>query len=214
MTWIKRIPIHPVLLGLYPIFALIAHNVDQIHLRETLRSLGVAILGLIVWWLVLRWIIRDIEDENASNELQWACSRSARTELRNVTSRSLKVKHDHISSIRKQMALSKAFSALSPVAAFTYIATDLANTGIHDERHFRRTVDIFKNEFVAYVGEKLASRKFLDRPNVSDMPSFQYKPLNAFAIARDDLIHLLMLALFSIVFFLCAHLSFLRYDVR
>ena len=59
MTWIKRIPIHPFLLGLYPICALIAHNVDQIHLRETLRSLGVAIIGLFVWWLVLRWIIRD-----------------------------------------------------------------------------------------------------------------------------------------------------------
>jgi ABC-type transport system involved in multi-copper enzyme maturation permease subunit len=161
-----------------------------------------------------RWIIRDIEDEDTSNELQWSCSRSSRKELRNVTSRSLKVKNDHISSIRQQMALSKAFSALSPVAAFTYLATDLANTGIRDEGHFRGTVDVFKNEFVAYVGEKLANQKFLDRPDVSDMPSFRYEPFTAVAITRDDLIHLLLLALFSIVFFLCAHLSFLRYDVR
>jgi hypothetical protein len=76
------------------------------------------------------------------------------------------------------------------------------------------TTDVFKNEFVAYVGEKLANQKFLDSPDVSDMPSFRYEPFTAVAIARDDLIHLLLLALFSIVFFMAAHLSFLRYDVR
>ncbi len=59
MTWIKRIPIHPFLLGLYPVFALIAYNVSQIKLSDTLRSLGVSIIGLLVWWLILRLIIRD-----------------------------------------------------------------------------------------------------------------------------------------------------------
>jgi hypothetical protein len=100
------------------------------------------------------------------------------------------------------------------MTSFTYLATDLAHTGIQNERHFRRTVNIFKNQFVAYVGEKLASKKFTDRPDISSMPSFQYEPRAAVAIASDDLIHLLLLALFNLVFFMGAYLSFLRYDVR
>jgi hypothetical protein len=60
MTRIKRIPFHPFLLGLYPVFALIAHNVSQINLSDTLRALGASIIGLLVWWLILRLIVRDI----------------------------------------------------------------------------------------------------------------------------------------------------------
>ena len=161
-----------------------------------------------------RWIIGDVDDEETKRELQLASSRSARAELRNVTSRSSKVKRDHMISLRKQMAVSKVISSLSPLTAFTYLATDLAHTGIRGEQQFRRTVDVFKDQFVAYVGEKLASQRFLDRPDVSDMPSFRYEPRTGVAIMSDDLIYLLLLALFNVLFFMGAYLSFLRYDVR
>jgi len=166
------------------------------------------------WSDGIRMIMGSLDDEDTARELQLSSSRSARTELRNVASRSLIVKSDYMASLRRQMAISKTISSLSPLAAFTYLATDLANTGIQGERNFRRTVDIFKNEFVSYVGGKLASQEFLDRPDVSDMPSFQYKPRAAAAVSRDDLIHLLLLALFNAVFLMGAYLSFLRYDVR
>ena len=112
------------------------------------------------------------------------------------------------------MVLSKTFSSLSPLAAFTYLATDLAHTGIRSEQHFRRTVDAFKSQFTTYINEKLASQRFLDRPDVSDMPEFQYEPRTASDVTNDDLIHLLLLVLFIVVFLMGAFLSFLRYDVR
>jgi hypothetical protein len=174
-------------------------------------------LGYGTWSDAVRMLIRDISDEEGAlyiTPLQLASSQSARTELRNVTSRNSKVKSDYITSLQRQMAISKIVSSLSPLTSFTYLATDLAHTGIQGERHFRRTVDIFKNQFVAYVGGKLASQKFVDRPDVSDMPSFRYEPRAAVAVASDDLIHLLLLALFNVVFFMGAYLSFLRYDVR
>ena len=165
------------------------------------------------WSDGVRMLISDTSDEEA-RALQLASSRSARTELQNVTSRNSEVKHDYMKRLRKQMFISKAISSLSPVTSFTYLATDLAHTGLQGEQHFRRTVDIFKNQFVAYVGEKLASQKFVDRPDVSNMPSFRYEPRAAVTVANDDLIHLLLLALFNVVFFMGAYLSFLRYDVR
>jgi ABC-type transport system involved in multi-copper enzyme maturation permease subunit len=188
----------------------------EIMVRENLKPVPGGSWNLIygTWSDGIRRLTGDIDDEETRRELQLASSRSARMELRNVTSRSSKVKRDYMISLRKQMAISKAISSLSPLAAFTYLATDLAHTGIQGERHFRRTVDIFKNQFIAYVGGKLASQGFMDRPDTSDMPSFQYEPRAAVAVARDDLTHLLLLALLNIVSFMGAYLSFLRYDVR
>ncbi len=171
-------------------------------------------LGYGTWSDGSKMLIRDIEDEATRRELQLISSQSARTELGNVTSRSSKVKNAHMTSLHKQMAASKVISSLSPLAAFTYLATDLANTGIQGEQNFRRTVDIFKRQFVTYVEGKLVSQQYLDRPDISDMPSFRYEPRAAVVVAQDDLIHLLLLVLFNIVFFMGAHLSFLRYDVR
>lgn len=108
----------------------------------------------------------------------------------------------------------KTISSLSPVAAYTYLATDLAHTGIHSEQNFRTTVNTFKRQFVTYVGNKLASQQYLDRPDISDMPSFQYEPRSAINVASDDLAHILLLALFNVALFMGAYLSFLKYDVR
>ena len=166
------------------------------------------------WSDAARWIIYDTENEPEKRGLQLACSRSARMELRNVVIRSSRVRNKHIVSLYKQMVLSKTFSSLSPLAAFTYLATDLAHTGIRSEQHFRRTVDAFKSQFTTYINEKLASQTFLDRPDVSDMPEFQYEPRTASDVTNDDLIHLLLLVLFIVVFLMGAFLSFLRYDVR
>ena len=131
-----------------------------------------------------------------------------------MLARSSRVRNEHKAALHKQMTLSKALSSLSPLAAFTYLATDLANTGIRSEQHFRRTVDTFRSQFVTYINGELASRRFLDRPDVSDMPEFRYETRTASDIAGDNLIHILLLVLFNAIFLMAAFLSFLRYDVR
>ncbi|MFC1717012.1 ABC transporter permease subunit [Candidatus Poribacteria bacterium] len=171
-------------------------------------------LGYGTWSDGIKMLIRDTEDEAIRRELQLISSQFAKTELENVTSRNSQVKSKYMASLHKQMTASKVISSLSPLAAFTYLATDLAHTGIEGEQNFRRTVDIFKSQFVTYVEGKLVSQQYLDIPDISDMPSFRYEPRAAVMVARDDLIHLLLLVLFNIVFFMGAYLSFLRYDVR
>ena len=171
-------------------------------------------LGYGTWSDGIKMLIWDVEGEATKRELQLISSRSARMELENVTGRSMKIKGAYMASLRKQMAASKIISSLSPLAAFTYLATDLAHTGIQGEQNFRETVDIFKGQFVSYVEKKLVSQQYLDRPDISDMPSFRYEPRTAVAVARDDLIHIFLLLLFNVVFFMGAHLSFLKYDVR
>lgn len=75
-------------------------------------------------------------------------------------------------------------------------------------------MNTFKRQFVTYVEDKLVSQQYLDTPDVSDMPSFQYEPRSAVSVAGGDLVHILLLALFNVVFFMGAYLSFLKYDVR
>lgn len=191
------------------------------HLREVMvgRNLkpvpgGSWNLGYGTWSDGIKMLIWSVEDEVAKRKLQSISSRSARRELKNVASRSSKVKSAYMASLHKQMGASKAISSLSPLAAFTYLATDLAHTGIQSEEDFRRAVNAFKNQFITYVEGKLVSQQYLDRPDISDMPSFRYEPRSAVTAARGDLIHLLLLALFNVVFFMGAYLLFLKYDVR
>jgi len=171
-------------------------------------------LGYGTWSDGIKMLIGGVEDDAVRRELQLISSQSARMELENVTSRSSKVKNAYVLSLNKQMSTSKIISSLSPLAAYTYLATDLAHTGIQSEQNFRTTVNTFRRQFVIYVEDKLVSQQYLDRPDVSDMPSFQYEPRSAISVASDDLVHILLLALFNVVFFMGAYLSFLKYDVR
>ena len=166
------------------------------------------------WADGVRTRIGEIDSEETRQKLQLVSSQSARIELENVESRNRKVRHAHMAALHKQMTLSKAISLLSPMAAFAYLAADLAHTGEREERDFRRTVDVFRQSFVVYVGDKLASQPYLDRPDVSDMPLFLYEPSAEVAVTSRGLIHVMLLVLFNVVFFMGAYLSFLKYDVR
>ena len=59
MSILKRIPFHPVLIGFFPVLALLVHNIDQIKPGVSFRSFLVATLLAVVTVLVLRIFIRD-----------------------------------------------------------------------------------------------------------------------------------------------------------
>lgn len=171
-------------------------------------------IGYGTWSDGIKMLIQNIEDESTRYELQLISSLSAKTELENVTNRGARVRGVYMASLYRQMTASRIISSLSPLSAFTYLATDLANTGVQSERNFRRTVDIFRNQFVSYIEGQLVEQQYLDRPDIADMPSFRYEPHTTVTITHDDLLHILLLILFNVVFLMGAYLAFLTYDVR
>lgn len=61
MNAFRRFNLHPLLFGIYPVVALLAHNVDQVSIMEVVRSLVVSLLMAVILLLVLRFMLKDWE---------------------------------------------------------------------------------------------------------------------------------------------------------
>jgi hypothetical protein len=72
----KRIPFHPLLISLFPVLTLLAHNVGEIKPTVALRSLTVSFLGAALIYLLLRLVCRDWKRSAvlATILVVWFCS--------------------------------------------------------------------------------------------------------------------------------------------
>jgi ABC-type transport system involved in multi-copper enzyme maturation permease subunit len=121
-----------------------------------------------------------------------------------------------------QTEFSVGLSMVSPLAAFTYFAADLANAGARNQAHFQTISRVFWTSYGDYRDRRMeAMRKanptadiWNTAVDVRDMPRFVYQeePLAArFGAVALPLVVLIAMALGV---FLAAVLSFNRYDVR
>lgn len=121
-----------------------------------------------------------------------------------------------------QTGLSRYLSMVSPLADFTYLATDLSSTGMQNEAHFSQVSSLFWRSFADYVKQKTESLQKKDPAtdwwntpvDMSDMPRFRYQEEAFGGRIRAALPPFAVLLAFGLVLFLAAYLSFIRYDVR
>jgi len=121
-----------------------------------------------------------------------------------------------------QTRLSRGLSMISPLADFTYLATDLTSTGAMNLRHFGRLREIWDQAFDAYEQSKIATLRkkspavdWWNTPvDVSDMPRFQYKEEALAARVKRALWPFAIMMMMILVVFVAAYFSFVRYDVR
>ena len=119
---------------------------------------------------------------------------------------------------RKQMderiRLTQNLSRLSPLASFTYAASDLAGTGIRDRNRFGDQLLEYRREIVRFgagVRIEAARSDAWDERSAAGYPRFV---LDESAVEdRVGFVDILLLCVWSILFFMGAYLSFLRYDV-
>jgi len=120
---------------------------------------------------------------------------------------------------RTQESLALNISRISPASAVTFSALSLARTGIHEHERFLNSIKTYKPIFTKWVNEKMIrSINFQSseqpKPVLDDMPQHEFNPMNlgeSFSLALPDLI---ILALMTILLFVGAFVSFLRYDIR
>ena len=121
-----------------------------------------------------------------------------------------------------QMLLSLGISMISPLADFTYLATDLSSTGLRNMIHFQRIVGEWRQLFSDYSEKKRAAiekeNPAVDSWNVavdmSDRPRFQYKEEALAGRFKWTLPFFAVLIIYNLIFFIAAFFSFIKYDVR
>ena len=121
------------------------------------------------------------------------------------------------SKLRAQTELSKTLSRVSPSSSFTYAIGELANTGIGAFDNFKRAQKRFEDEYESwgeewhekYHGQKLAQNWLESDP----IPT-----LTMTAVRIDDSLEtvwvdVLLMLVFTVLFFMLSYILFLRYDV-
>lgn len=121
-----------------------------------------------------------------------------------------------------QTALARTISMASPLAVFTYLATDLTSTGMKNAAYFGRVSGVWDRAFWDYARKKIADLEAKDpgtdwwntAVDMSDRPRFEYREEGLGARVQAALPEFLLLLGYGLVFFVLAYVSFLRYDVR
>jgi ABC-type transport system involved in multi-copper enzyme maturation permease subunit len=122
-----------------------------------------------------------------------------------------------------QTALARSISMASPMADFTYLATELSSTGMRNMLHVRRLAEVWSGSFFRdYQPKKLAELKAKDPTadpwntavDMTDSPRFRYTPegLGGRLVAALDAFA--VLAVYVVALFAAAAVAFIRYDVR
>ncbi len=150
--------------------------------------------------------VQAVWDE--ANKIQGAKAEAIETELK------LKEK--------AQTRLARSVSMVSPLADFTYWATELTSTGLQNRESFEAQTVAWYRVYRDYSRAKVAALQKKDPAvdwwntavDVSDMPRFEYKEETLAARFKSALGPLAVLLVLSIAVFGAAYLSFIRTDPR
>jgi ABC-type transport system involved in multi-copper enzyme maturation permease subunit len=123
---------------------------------------------------------------------------------------------------KAQMDLARTISMVSPLAVFTYLATDLTSTGVQNEAYFSDQRGVWDRAFEGYSRKRIAELQAKDPAtdwwntavDMSDRPRFEYREERLGARVLATLPEFVLLLAGGLLFFVLAYVSFLGYDVR
>lgn len=121
-----------------------------------------------------------------------------------------------------QTRLALDLSLVSPLAGFTYLATDLSGTGMLNRAHFAGLVGAWGRSYGEYMRARMAEMRQADPTvdlwntavDVSDMPRFVYKEGPLADRLKGVMKPFIVLFGVGLAAFAAAYVSFIRYDVR
>ena len=115
---------------------------------------------------------------------------------------------DYRNRFSSLVKVSQNITRFSPAAAFTFLASDIAGTGMAEERSLKSAVVLYFDILGDWDLEKWSQPGF-------SYQRFSYQRCSIKEVLyRGGLGNCLILILFNILFFTGAHVAFLRYDVR
>jgi ABC-type transport system involved in multi-copper enzyme maturation permease subunit len=115
-----------------------------------------------------------------------------------------------------QARLAQYLSLVSPSATFTYLASDLAHTGIESEHAFRLATIRFRRQYAANVGEYVQRTGDKTKLWVIDsklVPPFGVPRTTISAVVSTHIPQFLVLVLYSVLCFCGAQVAFIRSSI-
>ena len=118
----------------------------------------------------------------------------------------------------RQVSLATNLSRISPAACMTYVVLSLADTGITRHERFLTNAKIHKPQFMEVVGNMMSEVDFSQmftnpkKPDTSLIPRFQFHEEQSGDVLPRITVDFIIIGILTIMFFVCAHLAFLRYD--
>jgi broad specificity phosphatase PhoE len=121
-----------------------------------------------------------------------------------------------------QTDLARSISMASPLADFSYLATDLSSTGIRNMLHFSKLSGLWDGSFGDYAKKKTADMKAKDPTadlsnsavDMTDSPRFHYTEEALGGRVRAALSPFAVLLGYCVVLIAAGFAAFVRYDVR
>jgi ABC-type transport system involved in multi-copper enzyme maturation permease subunit len=157
------------------------------------------------------------EAEQAATEKAWRDANLTQKAKADVLENDLSQKE------KAQTALARSISMASPLADFSYLASDLSSTGTRNMLHFVTLDNIWSDTFYGdYRPKKWAELKAKDPTadlwetpiDMSDAPRFRYVEEGLGGRIHAALPPFAVLLGYCVVLFAASYIAFIRYDVR
>ncbi|MFA6447911.1 MAG: ABC transporter permease subunit [bacterium] len=128
-------------------------------------------------------------------------------------------------AVESQITLTKWISRISPVSAYVYAVTDIADTGIEHEKYLKKSIWTYQSQFLDYITKKfnmpdserthgIFGGALREPPYTLDgLSKYQYKPMPIAERLKFALVDIAILFIFIVAFFLAAFFSFLRAEI-
>lgn len=126
---------------------------------------------------------------------------------------SAKIRAAFLNEIAEQARVSQLLSLISPAAAYVFLTSDHADTGLENEWGFRRAIFSYRRQYAEYVDryiDRTGNKDRLWRVNKEDSPPFDYRDLTPLQATAAHLSQFMVLAIHSVLSFLGAQMAFIR----
>ena len=140
-------------------------------------------------------------------------AKSERKQMNLSVGKAAEIRQDFINAVEAQADMNLSISLISPSAAFVYLATDIANTGILSEWDFRRAVMRYRHQYAEHVNnyiEETGDYEILQRILKADPPDFVPPKFFVSDVISTHFDLLVVLLLYSVVFFFASQVVFIR----
>jgi len=160
-------------------------------------------------------LLQAPSSQNPAVTRQWAQYLTEQVDTRT------RMNDQHLDEQIRQVQLARTVTLISPVAIFQYAMEALAGTGIESYVSFTKQARRYRQEFIDFI-------KSEDRSDPSSLHIYfvreglSQKPVKPETVPRfkerityrSAYYHIAVLVFFVLLFFLAAHISFLRCDIR
>ena len=134
-----------------------------------------------------------------------------------------KIENRYLSKKASENSIALFIARISPTTAFNQIVTNLAWTGEHNRRRFKESARAYQTVIDQTIfnhifrdvnpsgGISMGTTKMI---NLKEIPVFSFERAKFVDTMKAVLTDVLFLIFFSIIIFMLAYVSFLRYDIR